>query len=766
MKKLLLVLCCTALILGACDKDDKTVEYTVKFDADGGVPAPSDQKVKEAETVTEPPAITKTGHTFDGWYKDAEKWNFATAKVIANMTLKAKWNVSPKSTLRYETVPYGAGSSSKSLVKSGVTDNLVFYDYNKNRNYYFFVLGYVKSTPLAYRPAVYYNGQTSITVSYSSSNVTEQTISSSVTEAFENSVTKSQSTTWGNEVGVMAGIEATAKVPLIGESKVKFEASYKHTWGGSDGTDIQNSRSFSNTYETSSSKASEIRDEISVTIGHNAEPAGMYRFSLFTTTDVYFIMVTNRAKDTLIDAFTAYCARPTQYWELDYDPERGGSFKKTAQGALLQIPDLTLSQLPDIAECEHQWGAWVVTTAPTGSSNGVETRTCEICHRTETRTIPGGTGLFDLSTGSWITGSGNAYLGANNILTVNNGANFAITGSVSNGRRIVVNGTATITLDNVSITGLGENLCPIELGTNANLTLILEGKNTLTAGTYRAGIQTTGATLTINGSGELDVRGGAGGAGIGGSRDSRNGADGVLNIKNVEKGYDGGAGGTITIHGGTVRATGGSGGAGIGGGSGSNGGRARDKHDTVGDYGENGASGGTGGAGSIITINGGSVSAMGDGGGVDIGGGTGGMGGMGGNSNLDQAWVGGITANASVGGNGGIGGAGGKITITSGTLTTSGINKLANGGAGGKGGNGGYVFNPYGGIGGSGGSGGSGGAGGNITIIGGTVTTSAINIANGGAGGSGGGHGTGPKGNGNPGANGSAGANGTVSDKK
>ena len=287
-------------------------------------------------------------------------------------------------TLRYETVPYGSSAGANLRSDSETYDNLVFKDYDDEYNYYFFVLGHINSVPLAYRPAIYYNGVTPVTVGYSSSNVTETSVSNSLTKAFEYSLTTSQSTSWGNEIEGKTSIKTG--IPFLAEGKI--EASYKHSWGGSDGMSETNSRSFSNTYETSSKIASEIKDEISVTIGNNNEPTGLYRYSLFSITDVYYVVTTDRAKTRIVEANVVFCARPTQYWKIDYDPEENGSFGKTASGALLQIPEIVLSQLPDVNECIHNWGAWTITTAPTDTNDGEETRTCSLCQRTEKRPIP------------------------------------------------------------------------------------------------------------------------------------------------------------------------------------------------------------------------------------------------------------------------------------------------------------------------------------------------------------------------------------------
>jgi uncharacterized repeat protein (TIGR02543 family) len=68
--------------------------YTISFDANGGSDVPS-QKVNHNSTVTEPSEPTKSGYTFSGWYKEANYinlWNFATDKVVSNITLYAKWS--------------------------------------------------------------------------------------------------------------------------------------------------------------------------------------------------------------------------------------------------------------------------------------------------------------------------------------------------------------------------------------------------------------------------------------------------------------------------------------------------------------------------------------------------------------------------------------------------------------------------------------------------------------------------------------------------
>lgn len=68
-------------------------QYTVSFESNGGSTV-EPQTVYQGETATIPSAPTKSGHVFEGWYKEAALtniWVFETDTVTANITLYAKW---------------------------------------------------------------------------------------------------------------------------------------------------------------------------------------------------------------------------------------------------------------------------------------------------------------------------------------------------------------------------------------------------------------------------------------------------------------------------------------------------------------------------------------------------------------------------------------------------------------------------------------------------------------------------------------------------
>ena len=275
--------------------------------------------------------------------------------------------------------------------------------------------------------------------------------------------------------------------------------------------------------------------------------------------------------------------------------------------------------------------------------------------------------------------------------------------------------TANVTLDNVNIDASDTDKAAIH--TEGNVTLELDGDNTLTGGEGHAALEKYSSsdkdyTLTLQDettgdgkTGSLTANGGAGGAGIGGTV------------------TDGGFANKITITGGTITATGGEGGAGIGGGfnSGANN-ITISGNDTrvtaTGKDGGAGIGGGYAGTANNITISGNDtrVTATGKDGGAGIGGGYAGT--------ADSITISGGTVDATGGSGigGGSGGYGANITVNDGTVTANGG---ADGGAGIGGGKGTAA---------SAKSGGSG-----VTITDGTVT------ANGGKGAAGIGSGAGSR---------------------
>lgn len=316
-------------------------------------------------------------------------------------------------------------------------------------------------------------------------------------------------------------------------------------------------------------------------------------------------------------------------------------------------------------------------------------------------------------------------------LVLCDGATLTVTGGIEIAEHATLNIYAG-SLGNTKIDGTGRLY--------AGYKMVIDGSDSIRPGISivdnNAGIDTTFGTLTIHG-GVIKAVGGEYGAGIGGG----NGADG----------------GTVTIYGGTVTATGYEGGAGIGGGNGADGGTVTISGGNVTATGHGGGAGIGGGSGGVInnkvSISGGTVNAMGGSYGAGIGGGNTTTHGIAPNASLTISG-GTVTATggesgAGIGGGGSSAGISGTLTISGGTVTATGGKEGGAGIGGGKYGDGitgsgskleisgGSVIAIGGNEGGAGIGGGSGGSGiahfsAKMEIKGGTVV--AIGGSNGGAG--------------------------------
>ena len=189
---------------------------------------------------------------------------------------------------------------------------------------------------------------------------------------------------------------------------------------------------------------------------------------------------------------------------------------------------------------------------------------------------------------------GTDYSYADNVLTIKTGTPLTISGTTTTDRIVVSkNLTADITLKNLSIDMSSSNQSAFSTGANlsynesSNITLTIQGENTLIGGNGRDGLQigadtqltisekdagdsltlrggnrgdglsAGGSTLTIK-SGTINAYGGNLGAGIGGNSATIEIEGGTIHAEGGECGVGiGGSNGTITISGGVVEAIGG-----------------------------------------------------------------------------------------------------------------------------------------------------------------------------------------------------------------
>ena len=230
------------------------------------------------------------------------------------------------STDRYEAVSAPIISGLPPLIASS-TDN--------SSNFFLFDGGYVSNTPIVSGHTVYFNGQTPINVRFEQSTVTEQ----KVEEAMSKTITQSISQTSMNEVGVKVTVGSGSGTGFWGNFSV--EASYSRTWGAT----TENANSTTSTYLTAESKSQSLTQAIDFTVGEHRELAGDYRLSMMATTDVYYMVTTNRDNSELISLEVIMCARPEVRFVLEYT-EAKGNFNSSDESEKLSIPNNFLMLLP------------------------------------------------------------------------------------------------------------------------------------------------------------------------------------------------------------------------------------------------------------------------------------------------------------------------------------------------------------------------------------------------------------------------------------
>jgi hypothetical protein len=197
-------------------------------------------------------------------------------------------------TLRYSTVPLAASD--------GKAYSMVASAYDDTYYYYIYLLGHIERVPMVYGDAVEYDGETPITVAYEKSKCKEESVMESMTTTVENSVTKTNT--------YNAGISATGTIKKgIVSASMTLSFNYEHS------EEEMQSRSTSNTWETTQTKVEGESSSISYTIGENNQPQGKYRTTLFGTTDVYYVLITTKAF-AFEEAYILPCARSaeTLYW--------------------------------------------------------------------------------------------------------------------------------------------------------------------------------------------------------------------------------------------------------------------------------------------------------------------------------------------------------------------------------------------------------------------------------------------------------------------
>jgi hypothetical protein len=178
-----------------------------------------------------------------------------------------------------------------------------------------------------------YNGMTPILVS--KTTISTSAITDVLTE------TTSESITISNTQSGKVGLETSwkKKFPFVGEFSAKLNVEWAGSW--------TNSNTSSKSTVTSVSKTESLAEQYntSVTVGEHGEPAGNYRYALYATCDIYFIVSTSLDNGELLSWDTVVCARDSSYTpHWDYAPD--GIFDNSPDGKEITFAENFYKNLP------------------------------------------------------------------------------------------------------------------------------------------------------------------------------------------------------------------------------------------------------------------------------------------------------------------------------------------------------------------------------------------------------------------------------------
>ena len=199
-----------------------------------------------------------------------------------------------------------AASTASPFVLDSYTDG--------TKNYYLIDVGYVRNMFVSKIMEAAYNGMTPISVS--KTTISTSTVTEALTETISESITVSD--TQSGKTGISIEAAWVKKFPIVGKFSAKLNVYGE--WTGS----WTNSKTSSKSSETSVSKTESLAESLttSVIIGEHGEPAGNYRYALYATSDVYFIISTSMDNQSLLSWDTVVCARNSSYtphWDYSAD---------------------------------------------------------------------------------------------------------------------------------------------------------------------------------------------------------------------------------------------------------------------------------------------------------------------------------------------------------------------------------------------------------------------------------------------------------------
>jgi len=203
---------------------------------------------------------------------------------------------------------------------SEIGNDKIKYSYSYGKyDFYYIYLGKLKNIPLFYHTTQHHNGINStytIEITETIKNSSMETITNSIQTA----ITVIDEHTESKTTDIKASQAINVKFPIkVVSFDIKAGADQNWNWYSSNSKTIitEEYTSLTNT-QTNATEYIKTTMESRTWNFTNNEPAGYYRYTLFSTSDVYLYVIKNTETGEIDYEFREYVIPDTYFWQLDY----------------------------------------------------------------------------------------------------------------------------------------------------------------------------------------------------------------------------------------------------------------------------------------------------------------------------------------------------------------------------------------------------------------------------------------------------------------